>query len=345
MNKDHFVAVIIPTCNNKIEDINKTVNSILTQTYNSELLKIVVIDNGSTNGTYEHVLKIVSSHTERMSVFRINERTKTSRVFYKLSELLRFSGLSFTTVLNPGDTLYKDCIQYCTTVMRTQKFFEGKVLLFEMDQLNDLGELIQRDPIYSDSFIIRTHNKTEFLTTGVGHRVQAIYAGLPVDLGTHLMEIIETINFGDWFYKFFDRHGDFIYINQKLGSFMRHELNDPVNDLLNRFLVLKRRFYLSEMDEKSYAGEEIVDARKYSSAYKCLAELSLKYAIEALDKSDYLLAKDCLNIAQMVYLNIRADSMFETIEKVLSKELDKSMLDKHRGTHKSIKPPKDCFLI
>jgi len=180
MNKNYYVTVIIPTFN-CVNEITSTIESVFNQTFNRERLKIVVIDNCSTDGTYEKVLEFVKENIEQISIFRLSEAMKWTRVHKKLSECLKYSNISYSTVLMPGDILYPDCVEKCITLFTTMKNFEGNMLIFEVDLIDKSGNKKFQNPIFKENWILKekTHDY-QFVTTGIGHKIQAFYRGLPI---------------------------------------------------------------------------------------------------------------------------------------------------------------------
>ena len=79
------VAVIIPAFN-EAENIVKTVQSVLNLQYPQDKLQIIVVDDGSTDGTYEKVYKTFSN-CKNLSVLRKVNRGKAEAVNYALKRL------------------------------------------------------------------------------------------------------------------------------------------------------------------------------------------------------------------------------------------------------------------
>lgn len=66
---DHLVSILIPTYNNEVF-VQEAIKSALDQTYNN--IEIIVVDNNSTDGTWE-VLQEIASKYNKVKVFR-NEK-------------------------------------------------------------------------------------------------------------------------------------------------------------------------------------------------------------------------------------------------------------------------------
>jgi hypothetical protein len=271
---------------------------------------------------------------------------KWPRVYKKLAELLRFKPISYSTVLMPGDILYPSSIERCVTLFRTIDNFEGKVLISEVDLIDENGSEKFQEPIFTDSRVLKAkvHN-SEFLTTGIGHKIQAFYKGLPVLLEHNLMQIVDLINYNDWFYKFFHNFGDSIYINESFACIKETQLDDPINDLVNRLLILKTHMYRSSMNEQSFNDECYLDNDKYSLAYKCLAILALKYAIKEIKSNRYDIAYNCLLFSEMACLDIVNSHMYIDINNALSNKAHINCLEKYEKQVDSIRQPIDCFIF
>lgn len=340
MNKDYYIAIIIPTFN-CVNEIAATIKCAINQKVDQGILKIIAIDNCSTDGTYEKLLELAKGNMEQISVFRLSETMKMTGVHKKLTELLKYSNILYSTVLMPGDILYPNCVDECIKFFRIMKNFEGRMLIFEVDLIDKDGNKKSQNPIFEDNCILKEKiHDYQFLTTGIGHKIQAFYKGLPILLEHSLMRIVELINFNDWFYKFFYYFGDCIYINKSLACIKEMQLDDPIDDLLKRLLVLKRNLYISVNSGK--IGE---DNSKYSLAYKCLAILGLKYSINEINNNRMNVACDCLKFSELAFMDIVNYDIYIDINNVLLGKSDITCLEKYEKQEYSIKPPSGSFIF
>jgi glycosyltransferase involved in cell wall biosynthesis len=345
MSKEHYIVVVIPTFN-CVNEIKLTIESVVNQTIESEMLKIVAIDNCSTDGTYETLLEFAKKNMKQISVFRLSKTMKWPRVYKKLAEQLRFKSISYSTLLLTCYIVYHVSIERFVTFFKTIDNFEGKVLISEVDLIDENGSKKFQKPIFTDNCVLKAkmHN-SKFLTTGIEHKIQAFYRGLPVLLEHNLIQIVDLINYNDWFYKFFHNFGDSIYINESFACIKETQLNDPIYDLLNRLLILKKHMYRSSMNEQSFNDELYLDNDKYSLAYKCLANLALKYAIKEIKSNRCDIAYNCLLFSEMTCLDIVNSDIYVDINSVLLNKLEISCLEKYVKQVNSIKPPIDCFIF
>ena len=79
------VSILIPAYNEE-EGIEKTLNSVLEMDYPKENLEIIVIDDGSTDRTYELAKKFESKSHPKISVFRKENGGKGSALNYALEK-------------------------------------------------------------------------------------------------------------------------------------------------------------------------------------------------------------------------------------------------------------------
>ena len=73
MKEQALISVIIPSFNRK-KRLEKTLVSVLEQTYNT--LEIIVVDDGSTDGTEEFMLDFIEKNKTAKSIFYIKQQNR-----------------------------------------------------------------------------------------------------------------------------------------------------------------------------------------------------------------------------------------------------------------------------
>lgn len=75
-----FISVVIPTYNRK-EIVERCLKHLLNQTYPSDRYEIIIIDDGSTDGTRELVIRIAATAPTRIlySFFQTNKGPAMAR--------------------------------------------------------------------------------------------------------------------------------------------------------------------------------------------------------------------------------------------------------------------------
>lgn len=318
MKKDCNVIVIIPTGNNfeKFKDIESTVESVLSQTIladgsYSNRLKIAFIDNGSTDGTYEKIIDLVSKDLDNLAVFRLSKETKKTRVFQNLTYLLRYSSVKYSMILNPGDFIIPSCIEKCISVFENTEGFRGDSISFEVDiKMN--GDLVNQTPIYESTRVICENNRKEHLISNTDHRLISFFKRLPITANNHLMELVEFTNFHEWFYKFFYIKDEMLYLSEKLGVININILSDPIEELFNRYLLISRNSYLDSFDTNDTF---LKTKSNIDSIYAELINLSFYYAKDQIKIGRIDMAKRCLLFAEMIDLEAKYNPKYEKIKK------------------------------
>jgi hypothetical protein len=248
----------------------------------------------------------------------------------------------------PGNILYPEFIERCSNIFETVKYFNGNTLICEADLINRDGEKYYQQSIYTDNYIIKGGaDEIQFLTTGIGHRIQTFYRGFSISTTFPLHAAIQGIDFNDWFNKFWrkGKGGDCIYIKDKLACLEEMNADNLISDLMDRLVLLKRSFYGKETDEKNIVDKNSISNNSIELAYKCLSILALKYAIKELRKENLILANDCVLFAEMVYLDIVEDSMYIDINNVIQGKANIERLFKYEKQENSINPPIGCFVF
>ena len=346
MSKEFYVFVYIPT-RNCVDSIEATVESVVNQTFDSRRLRIVAVDNCSEDGTYEKLLELTLKYRDMMSVYRLNEPTKTERVWRKTGQILQYiPKVDYTTILLPGNILKPECVERCTTLFQTMKYFEGGTLLCEVDLIDENGEKHFQKPIYTDNFIIKGGiNETEFLINGIGHRIQPFYRGFSISTLTPLHIVTQMVDYNDWFNKFTGRSGDCLYIKEKLAYIKDRRSDNVMSDLVHKMVLLKRNFYAVEANERNIVGEDVVSKNNMKHSYRGLAILSLKYAIKELKSESTIAANDCLMFSEILFPDIINSNMFIDINNVIQGKANISCLAPYEKQEDSIEPPKGCFVF
>lgn len=346
MNKDYYVFVFIPTYN-CVDRIRTTIESVFNQTFDHERLRILAVDNCSNDGTYEELLKLTQKNKKMMSVYRLRKATKSTRVWKTAAKILQhIPNVDYSTILLPGNILYPECIKKCTSILRNMKFFDGNTLLCETDLIDDNGNKYSQQPIYNDNCILRGgHDESEFLIKGIGHRIQPFYKGFSISSVTPLLVATQMIDYNDWFNKIWVTAGDYIYIKDRLACLNEVQLDNPVSDLMQRLVLLKRCYYQQEANEKNVVGNDLIDKENRELSYKCLSILALKYAIKEEKRNKFESANNCILFAEMIYENITKESMYNDVKNVVMGKLERDCLYSYQKLEDSITPPKGCFIF
>ena len=92
------VSVIIPVYND-LEGIKKCLNSLYNQSYDKNLFEIIVIDNGSTDGTKEFLKKSPVNFVE-LNEIKSSYAARNKGIYYAKNEILGFTDSDVITDRN-----------------------------------------------------------------------------------------------------------------------------------------------------------------------------------------------------------------------------------------------------
>lgn len=345
MNKNYYVFVFIPT-DNCVDKISLTIESVLKQTFNHNRLRIVAVDNCSNDGTYEKLLQYAQKNNKMMAVYRLPEKTKPARIWKKTAEIVEYiSKIDYSTILLPGNILYPEYIERCTNLFHTMKNFEGDILISEADLIDKNGNKYYQEDIYTDSCIIKGEVDSQFLTTGIGHRIQPFYREFSISANTPLFLAAQLSDYNDWTRIFYSRKKEFIYINEKLACLQDKHYENPITDLMNRYELLKSLFYQQEQNDIIYEEQDFVQKEDRELSYENLSILALKYAITQIKEEKFDIANKCLLLSEIVYEDINKNPIYNDIENVINTKKNIECLVKYKKLYKSKKPPKYYYIF
>lgn len=314
-NKNYDVVVLITTYN-CVEIIDRSLQSILSQTFDSSRIKIVAVDNYSTDGTYEKLLQYVIER--RISVNRLKKKYLETRLLQKALQFLQFySDYRYFTILNPGDILYPQFIETCTEMMDKTANYTTKALFCNTDMADDSEIIAKQPPIFSDNCILlKQKHLAQFFIKGIRSKVQCLYS-IGAMSGS-LVEMPLYVDLTDWFKKaFFPFRYNCIYLKDALACTYKRKYDDKLYDLVLRYsLIVKFKIYRNSFpgDSNSYLDGMLLN----KDIYKNLSHLALEYATDSLENNEVISASKLLLFAEMVNEDIIYDQQFLELKDFLS---------------------------
>lgn len=344
MENDNYDVVILMPTYNCVDTIDRSIQSIFNQTFDFSRIKIVAVDNYSTDGTYEKLLRYVVDY--RISVNRLNKTYLETRLLQKSIQFLKFySDYRYFTLLNPGDILYPDFIDTCTTIMdRTRTSDDKTKALFCNTDIADQSEYITKQPpIFSESCILlKQKHLAQFFINGTRSKVQCFYCHGAIP--DSLEEMPLYVDFTDWFKKaFFPFRFNCIYLKDALACINKPQYDDKLYDLILRYsLIIKFKIYRNSFpsDKNNYLDEMLLN----EDIYKNLSYLSLEYTEELIQNNDLITANKLLLFAEIVYEDINKDDYFLSLKNSLVPGTLETVY-KSRRSVKSCLPPPDSIVI
>lgn len=317
--KNNTTVYVLMLTNNDLEKIDKTIESVLSQTMEKKHIRLVAIDNASTDGTYEKLLKYEIQYPKIISVMRETQKTTNGRLLKLLLEYLQHTIIDYSMCIFPGDVLYPDFLEQSVQYMKLKK--DAKVLIAETDILQD-NKIIEQTPIYTENCLLREGlSRKTFYTAGIGHKINALFKGTILETKIKLPYYAQIVEFHEWYSMSYFVNYNCIYLKKKSGYIFSEKSEDVIRILMNRAFFMKRGFYAVETNVFSTLRAESIEVEEVKAGYRCLAFMALQYAIDALRDHRKEIAKQCLIYAEMMDLEIIKEEGYNQIKRGLTESV------------------------
>lgn len=336
------VAILLIT-HNCVDKIDRSIKSVLDQTFDNTRIKIVVIDNHSDDGTYEKLMGYVKEN--RISIFRVRVSRTPTRLLLSAMSFLEYVDYKYLLVLNAGDELYTDCIKNYTAIMDEYSDIDRRILICETDLKNELGHVSKQRPIFTENCILlKREHYTQFLTNGTGHKIQCFYCrGV---LSSNFAELPFIIDYNDWFKKaLFSFRMGCVYIKDSHSCTLATQYHDELYDLILRLnLVIRLELTRSSMySEENYKYFDELNSRKIIN--QNLSSLALQYALNAQKRSDTSAANKILLFAEMINENVMMSELYSLLNNYSDNCNMPDSLNNYINLDKSVSPPEGAVII
>jgi glycosyltransferase involved in cell wall biosynthesis len=339
MFKSYTIAIIVPVFNN-VDELSRTVDSVLKQTYPMAELRLLFIDNFSTDGSYERILDYISEYPALFSVERLNEPTKPARLLKHASEYLRFYLPDMYAFMYPGDLLYPCFFERCVKFMHLLP--EVRVVYANAD-IAGTGEDFERQrPIFTENCIFdKNADCGLFFKCGIGSRVFALFHR-DITENKRLVEWEKRRFFNDWLSLAYPDRGKAAYFTESLGLIKNKGNADVLFDLMTKLQSLKSQFFSTESESVNIESSER-DSDDMLAAYRCVAKNALIEAASAGAEAKTGLVDDLLIFAEIAYLPIAQDPWYEDIKRAGTPAEYIELSAKMKNI--SVKPPRHCKIF
>lgn len=313
--KNEICTYILIIADGNMEKLERTIDSILNQTIDRELLRVLIIDNASQDGVYHSLLDYEIKYPQLISVIRGKRATTRGRLLKRMIHHLRFAEVGSSMILNPGDIIYPDLIKSARALFRLRN--EVACLVYEVDLWNG-RDTRKQIPIYTENCILTKLCEDVYYKNGIGHKVQVVYRGLPIDLSIKLPYYEVAVKCHDWLAVAFRRNNANLYMKE-CGGCICEEEPDVKKELIEWAFFIKRNFYAIET--QVFSTKNVLDVQKEAveAAYNCLAVMALQYAVQKAKKGLFKEAEDALVFAEMMDLNINEDSRYLQLQQTVSR--------------------------
>lgn len=341
MFKTYSVYLIV-FINNDAELIDDTMQGVLKQTYPHSEMRVLFIDNASDDESYKKLLDYAAAYPELVGVYRAKRPTKPARLLKLASEYLRFTPVSFTMFLHPGDRLYPGFIEKAIGLMHMDR--EITAVYSNVDICHPGGGLERQEPIFTDNCIIdKEVNYPLFFKAGIGARIQIIFREMQPKAIERLVDMEKRIYWNDWLGAAYPNMGKIIYLTESMGCIRETEPQDVMFELMTKAYSLKSQFYMTETTA-NYTERQRKDVKDMEAAYECIAKNALLQAVRAVRKGDLGLAEECLVFAEMMCLPIVEEEAYSFIDNAIKHGTELNGIEEKIKVG-SVKPPRDCFIF
>lgn len=297
--KTYNIVVLLLTDNNA-QTIDRSMQSVLNQSIFSERIKIIAVDNHSTDGTYERLLGYMKDND--ISVYRLDKRYLKTRQLLHANNLMRHTMHGYMTILEPGDVLYPDYLERCTDLLDEPIYTDCRIIFSEVDFFDDEGKVTKQTPMFDEDRILRKKDTfIEVFSKGMGHKVQCFYRAAVTPKS--LFELPHFVDFTDCFRKaFFLQFLRGMYRKDRMACICKTKYPDKVVDLVSRlYLITRLKVFRDTINDESVAFLKGLDSEDVA---RNLSRLALDYASESLAEGDAGTAERILLFAEMVYQDI-----------------------------------------
>lgn len=306
-----YILIIV---DNDIDKLDRTIDSLLCQTVDMSLLRILLIDNASQDGTYSRLIDYEIEYPHIISVIREKKPTTRGRLLKHMIRHLRFAEVGSSMIMMPGDIIYPDFIKRARTLSELKK--SVKCFVYETDIWN--GQTTKKQiPIFINNCFITKLCEDVYYKNGIGHKVQIFYSGLPINVNVKLPYYEVVVKSHEWLSVAFYRDAGNCYIKESAGCIYVGEV-DIKRELIEWSFFIKRNLYAIETHVFSTKNVLNVQKEAIDAAYNCLSIMALQYAVYEFGKGLIEEAEDALVFAEMMNLDITEDERYLKLQQAIS---------------------------
>jgi glycosyltransferase involved in cell wall biosynthesis len=345
MNKqDNYNVIVIIPAYNCVNTIDRSIKSVLKQSFDAKRIRIIAVDNHSVDGTYEKLIGYAGEAD--ISVYRFGEPRLPTRLLNAACAYLSYVKYKYFTFLPAGDELYPDYIEVCADVMDKYAGLDSKILLCETDLKDKLGKASRQKTIYTESciFKMREHYK-QFLINGTGHRVQCFHSSgsMPTGIFSNLPFLVD---YTDWYKKALMAYDmGCIYLKRSLACVSASDYDDKLQDLVIRMYLLKKLEMTTCIMQSNINYEYLAELSSNRGIYRKLSRLALQYASDSVREGELKTANDILLFAEMVDEEIIGTPFYAMLKKSIASERLVEPPGKYRMKERSVRPPEGAIII
>ena len=301
------IQIVIPTYN-CVDCIDRTMKSIADQDYDGKKLYIVVVDFGSSDGTYE---KLLTYSMTNLGVYQLPDSIIGTTM---PAEANRLAGYTFpgghncqSVLLMPGDILYSNYISTCIDRMHEFKDEQPIAVICEVDVEREDGSIYSQKELYHHKQIIDGESQQiEYISSKIDHYVYRFGGGIAT------LKHRQSSAYNDWTWWsksiLMGQEQKIIYIPDRLACIQERYYEDELREILLRWesIILYIRSYESKYREKADGEIERLSARNLS--FYAIWRSFLCY-----QRQNKVQAEACFKIAAIIDENITEEGIYRKI--------------------------------
>lgn len=305
------VQILVPALNvaDKIDD---TMKSIWEQNFDRENIYVVIVDFGSTDGTYEKILSYDSFH---LGVYQIDRDFTQYRMASETARLANFvypgGEYSYRMTLMPGDVIYPDYLSKMTETMYKYREYNISMILSEVDVKQENGLSIRKKSLYEQERII--DGKKEYMQyVSKGYQRNIMCFGGDIIVGSY--RIFGGRNERTWWNKSleanFERNA--VYIPEHLGCLAERFYDDELQEILLRWesVLVFCRVYEGKFGKK--LPEETSKENESN-----LAHYAMWRSFLMAERDDMRQAEACMLIAGVILPDVKLTKIYSDLERYI----------------------------
>jgi len=298
--KTALYQFLIPTLNN-VNDIDITIESIYNQNFDKDRLFVMVLDFGSTDGTYE---KLINYKYNSLGIYRsyktCNKRQMNSEML-SIIEKFRSEYVDpfYYTFMYPGDEVYPDYLNTCDRVIHEHENVSN--IICEADIFDRSHKKIGQRRLYDKMRIINGNKQAiEYINKGFDHQIQCMSRKIPYGNNQVFFEMNEQ----RWWNKCLktNMNTTAIYIEKALCCQKAVEYEDELEEILFRWGSIIKQQRHDRAEVMALSNE------CYEEAFKQIARYALwRGALYKYEKPR--MAEDCVLLSEVIYPGIKNSSV------------------------------------
>ena len=309
------VLVLIPVFNN-IQDIDLTIQSVLTQDFDKDNIYITAVDFGSTDGSYEKLLEYSSfsfSLYQYKGNFTRSAMPALARKFFIGSD-----GWQYQLLLMPGDVIYPQYLKKVTDKMKKFRIENPEkrleFLVSEVDIRCEDGIVEFNNPLCTEEGILQVgENIKKYLEKSYKNNMICFGGEIVSNLHRHFSLQNERIWWNE--IALSKMAENIVYLPERLACIKERYYEDELREILLRWEE-KILFMRKQSNEVEAARMEVES--KFLERILALYALWRSFLLEK--KGDKKQARECYKISSVICPEIKHLELYLWMRELLTED-------------------------